>query len=679
MKNIFTTILSGLALASLLVSCQKEMDTTTTVPVGEMVPVTFSAKVGAVTKVSLTPNVDDTSFTSAWEDGDGMKIYYLNDQLDEDTVDATYDEANSKWNATLPSYNGEWNYVASYPAASAIPFGAARTQSGNAYNPAYDIMQGEVNVTSGNPGKDDEGNDIVFPMERLTAIQYFHFTSDLDEKVYSATLSVGNTDSDIAATTVNISAGSLVVATGGSKSITITFPDGLEPNASDFKLWFNVLPAFFESMTIDIETASHTKHIERAIGGGIGEYEVGKLYKVSGKITGWTTKVKGSEYTWTTKSGDLGTSETPSTSVSVGSPSLTWSSAFTWKSSNYLGWDGSGRGIQIGSGSNPAKKLVLSTTNYTQYVSSIKINASRAGTAGPQISSVTVNGINLKYSTETSVDLSATATDYIFESPYLLKGDIVITLENSAGVAMYLKSISINSNDIYLTTSPTNGQTIEWDDDESGSSCAETITVSQNYGATGYTVSYTDAGDKWTVSDDTAGTITVYPNDDNDSASVDKTLTVTITHKDDGDVKSVVTLKQKKVPSAYSTTYTTSSNCSVTSNAAQKVVINSTQYDCAKANKGGSFTITIPANTTRVHLFIAAWNGEASTVTVTGGTMSDTSITADTGVSSSSPYTLAGTIANYYRTITPTNSSTTEITISLQSGKRAVVWGVNEE
>lgn len=292
MNNTFKTLLSGLALSAVILSCQKETDSPSTTAIGDMVPVTFSANVGAVTKVSLTPNGDDTAFTSAWENEDGMKLYYLNGNYEEGTVDAAYDEANSKWNTTLPGYNGEWNYVASYPAASDIPFGAARTQTGNAYNPAYDIMQGEVNVTSGEAGKDDAGKDIVFPMERLTAIQYFHFTSDLDEKVYKATLSVGNTDSDIAATTVNISAGALVVATGGSKSITLTFPDGLEPNASDFKLWFNVLPAFFESMTIDIETASHTKHIERAIGGGIGEYEAGKLYKVSGKITDWVIKDK---------------------------------------------------------------------------------------------------------------------------------------------------------------------------------------------------------------------------------------------------------------------------------------------------------------------------------------------------------------------------------------------------
>ncbi len=450
MKNIFRTILSGLALASLLVSCQKEMDTTTTVPVGEMVPVSFSAKVGAVTKVSLTPNGDDTAFTTAWEDGDGMKLSYENANSQAGTVDATYDAVNSKWNATLPNYKGLWCYVANYPVASSIPFGSARVQTGNTYNSSYDIMRGEYDVLDGNAGKDDEDNDIVFPMERLTAIQYFHFTSDLDEKVYKATLS---TDSDIAATTVDYSAGALSVTADGSKSITLTFPVGYEPNARDFKLWFNVLPSTFTSMTIDIETASHTKHIERTIGGGIGEYEAGKLYKVSGKITSWTTKVKGSAYTWATASGDLGNTDSPASSVTKGEPSLEWSTSFDWEDEAYLGWEGgaSSRGIQVGKGAQPVKELVLSTSGYTQFVESIRINAARAGTEGPQISSVTVNGTSLLYNTgsgtSTSVALTTSATDYLFESPYLLKGDIVITFTNSAGVAMYLKSIEINDDD----------------------------------------------------------------------------------------------------------------------------------------------------------------------------------------------------------------------------------------
>ena len=131
----------------------------------------------------------------------------------------------------------------------------------------------------------------------------------------------------------------------------------------------------------------------------------------------------------------------------------------------------------------------------------------------------------------------------------------------------------------------------------------------------------------------------------------------------------------------YLTTYTTSTDVSVSSGGVDyKVKIGGVDYDAVKANKAATFTIVCPTNTSTIHLFIAAWNGEGCTVSVTGGTMSSTSITADTGISGSGKtYTLAGTISGYYRTITPATSSTTSVTIALPSNKRAVVWGVNCE
>ena len=287
----------------------------------------------------------------------------------------------------------------------------------------------------------------------------------------------------------------------------------------------------------------------------------------------WVTPTKGSSITWNLNSGDLGTTGSPASSVTKGSPStLTWTPAFTWSTATkYFGNDGT-KGVQIGSNGNPCTKLVLSTSDYSQYVESVKINFSEASSGDEKVS---VKGADedLLYSGNKMAEASNSAVDYIFSTASLLKGDIEITFTNGSAKAFYIKSIVINPVDIYLTTSPSNGQTIEWEDDESGVSYAETITVSQNYGATGYTLNYTDAGDEWTVSDNTAGTITVYPKSDNDSSSDDKTLTITITHKDDKDVKSVVTLKQKKVPSAYSSTYTTSSNVTVSSDENKTVKI----------------------------------------------------------------------------------------------------------
>lgn len=96
----------------------------------------------------------------------------------------------------------------------------------------------------------------------------------------------------------------------------------------------------------------------------------------------------------------------------------------------------------------------------------------------------------------------------------------------------------------YLGTNPDNGQTIQWDYDKYGTANAQTITVSLNSAASGYTVSFTDTANAWTVSDNTNGTITVYPKAAN-TATTEKTLTVTIAHKDNSALTSVITLSQK--------------------------------------------------------------------------------------------------------------------------------------
>lgn len=180
-----------------------------------------------------------------------------------------------------------------------------------------------------------------------------------------------------------------------------------------------------------------------------------------------------------------------------------------------------------------------------------------------------------------------------------------------------------------------------------------------------------------------AGTTTIKFKAKGDGNGDGSTVTTfgTITFSD-GTLSSTKNIKQSPKASGtdYSTTYTTSSNVTVSSDENKNVSIGGNSYPAKKSNKGSSVTITIPANTTTVHLFIAAWNKESQTVTVTGGTISDSSISADSAIAGTSgTYTLAGTISDYYRTITPTSSSTTSITITAASSKRIVVWGVNEE
>lgn len=59
--------------------------------------------------------------------------------------------------------------------------------------------------------------------------------------------------------------------------ITITFEEGTAPDATDFKLWYNVLQTSYSSMTLEVETTGHKMTINR---NSEGVYEAGRLYKV---------------------------------------------------------------------------------------------------------------------------------------------------------------------------------------------------------------------------------------------------------------------------------------------------------------------------------------------------------------------------------------------------------------
>ena len=163
-------------------------------------------------------------------------------------------------------------------------------------------------------------------------------------------------------------------------------------------------------------------------------------------------------------------------------------------------------------------------------------------------------------------------------------------------------------------------------------------------------------------------------------STISESQTVTVSYTENEVTKTTsytIAITDPNAATDYSTTYTTSSEVTVTQES--KVVIGGTQYDASKIAKGGSISITVPSGTSKLHLFIAAWNKEGADVTITGGTIDNATITADTGVANNSPFTLAGTISDYYRVITLTNNTTTSVTIQAANNKRAVVWGVNPE
>lgn len=281
----YTKLFFAAAVAALgLASCAKEVAPVETTK-DNLVTVHFGATAGieGATKATLTPDEQETLFTSAWENGDEIFIKYENDETTATTTTGTWN--GTKFAATMPSYIGMWEYSACYPTPvkEKISFGANRTQKGNLYNSNYDVMIApKISCDHADAGKDDSGNDVVFNMERQTGIVYFHLRSELNEDVISAKLSVEGG---------NIASSNALLDPSGFtceedlKEITITFEDGTAPKASDFQLWYNVLPTAYTSMSLEVKTANHTLTLNKNKGGN---FVAGKRYKIHKDNVTWT-------------------------------------------------------------------------------------------------------------------------------------------------------------------------------------------------------------------------------------------------------------------------------------------------------------------------------------------------------------------------------------------------------
>lgn len=156
---------------------------------------------------------------------------------------------------------------------------------------------------------------------------------------------------------------------------------------------------------------------------------------------------------------------------------------------------------------------------------------------------------------------------------------------------------------------------------------------------------------------------------------------------------SAVTIQAKWAEiSVWATTYT--SNVTLTAGTgAQAAKVRFTadgeQYDAVKAGTGkagGSITVTVPAQATKLHLHVAGWTGENPTISITapeGVTVTPASISAteDEGMNSNSPYTLQNNPVEQYLVLSlEGNTEEIQLTFSIDAGnKRFVLFGVNQE
>ena len=298
----YTKLFFAAAVAALgLASCAKEVAPVET-PKDNLVTVHFGATAGieGATKATLTTE-DELTFTSAWENKDALSVKYSFDYGTPKETTATWSSDKSCFEAQIGGGNGIWIYDALYPTPKEVSFGSERTQNGNNYNSNYDLMKGSATAEGADAGKTADGKDIVFEMTRQTAIAYFHLTSDLDEEVVSAKLSVEGDGAYLSTSEVKANEeyaqGYAFTETEGvaSKEINLTFT-GEAPRSSNFKLWFNVLPTIYDKMTLTVETTNNTLTISRKAKDKDGDlYEAGKLYKVVKEIPAEKWVKKGGE------------------------------------------------------------------------------------------------------------------------------------------------------------------------------------------------------------------------------------------------------------------------------------------------------------------------------------------------------------------------------------------------
>lgn len=116
-------------------------------------------------------------------------------------------------------------------------------------------------------------------------------------------------------------------------------------------------------------------------------------------------------------------------------------------------------------------------------------------------------------------------------------------------------------------------------------------------------------------------------------------------------------------------------------NGSNAVVNNKAAIKVGTSKVGGDMTITVPAHTTKIKLYAAAWNGVSGlSLNISGATVSPSSIalTADAGIASNSPFTLVGSESDYLFTLELSSiTEETELTFASSAAKRFVVWGAN--
>ena len=314
-----------------------------------------------------------------------------------------------------------------------------------------------------------------------------------------------------------------------------------------------------------------------------------------------------------------------------------------------------------------------SVTGTSRKITSIRAEMKRNSSKGTGTVSLTNNNVAVSVvkSSYARADLTSSYAYYdIVTSEFTVAGDVVLTLTSTEN-SIYLDAIEIKwdvvsgpSKTATTTTISPSSATLDVTADPE-----DTVQLSATVSHAGGDL--TDPAITWTSATPAVATVSA---GGLVTAKSEGTSVITASYAGDSTYEASSGTMTVTVANPYAlsiTPVTQASACTVNGKAGVKAGTQSNE---------GSLSITVPSGAKKLIVHAVAWNGAAGTVTLSGATVSPTTLTltADSGISGNSPFTLAGTESSYLFEIALSNITTdTAITFTSGTAKRFVVWGAS--
>ncbi len=334
---------------------------------------------------------------------------------------------------------------------------------------------------------------------------------------------------------------------------------------------------------------------------------------------------------------------------------------------------------QIGSKSNPAKQVTISTNDFAgKTIKSIAVTCYCMSNTGPKLtvtagSTTMINAVSLTKTTSTEIK-SAEGTSATLGS----NDNLTITFNSSASAAICISKVEVTYEESTTPAKTLSSIAV------SGTPTKTEYTEGETFAPAGLVVTGTYS-DNSTEDITNQANWTITP-----STLTTETTSVSVVAKV-GEIESdpfvVNDLIVNEFVQTYANTYTSGEGLLSTSDGTSAsectIIWDDTDYDGIKAGTGkaaGAIKIAIPTGTKTLHMHIVGWNGEKVEVTLTAGASTTSyTLTSDAGLSGNSPFTLQNDPeTNDYFTY-DVAEGVSQITLTATSGNRFAIFGVNAE